>query len=96
LEETDLKHKPYIRFIILCLTTLLLGGVPAHAQQDPKAPKTKSEAAKKAQQKVSGRVLKVDQSRNKYRVKVLQKSGRVVSVDVDKKSGKVSKKKKKD
>ena len=50
----------------------------------------------KAQQKVSGRVLKVDQSKNKYRVKVLQKSGRVVSVDVDKKSGKVSKKKKRD
>jgi uncharacterized membrane protein YkoI len=38
-------------------------------------------------------VLRVDQSKNKYRVKVLQKSGRVVSVDVDKKSGKVSKKK---
>lgn len=66
------------------------------AQNTQTAPKTKSDAAKKAQQKVSGRVLKVDQSKNKYRVKVLQKSGRVVSVDVDKKSGQVSQKKKKD
>ena len=66
------------------------------AQNTKTAPKTKSEAAKKAQQKVSGRVLKVDQNKSKYRVKVLQKSGRVVSVDVDKKSGKVSKKNKKD
>ena len=52
----------------------------------------KSEAAQKAQKKVKGRVLKVDQNNSKYRVKVLQKSGRVVSVDVDKKSGKVSEK----
>ena len=70
--------------------------MPVSAIDTKSVPKTKSEAAKKAQQKVSGRVLKVDQNKNKYRVKVLQKSGRVVSVDVDKKSGKVSQKKKKD
>jgi len=68
--------------------------MPVSAQDTQSAPKTKSDAAKKAQQKVSGRVLKVDQNKRKYRVKVLQKSGRVVSVDVDKKSGKVSQKKK--
>ena len=75
---------------------MLLSSTIVSAQQTENAPKTKSEAAKKAQQKVNGRVLKVDQSKSKYRVKVLQKSGRVVSVDVDKKSGKVSQKRKKD
>jgi uncharacterized membrane protein YkoI len=89
------KQNPYIRFIIVCITALSLGSISVSAQDTQTAPKTKSEAAKKAQQKVSGRVLKVDQSKSKYRVKVLQKSGRVVSVDVDKKSGKVSQKDKK-
>ena len=91
-----MKQSPYIRFIIVCLTAISLSSLSVSAQDSRTAPKTKSEAAKKAQQKVSGRVLKVDQSKSKYRVKVLQKSGRVVSVDVDKKSGKVSQKKKKD
>jgi uncharacterized membrane protein YkoI len=91
-----LKQNPCIRFIIVCLTALSLSSVSVSAQETKTAPKTKSEAAKKAQQKVSGRVLKVDQNKSKYRVKVLQKSGRVVSVDIDKKSGKVSQKKKKD
>jgi uncharacterized membrane protein YkoI len=91
-----LKQNPYIRFMIVCFTAISLNSSPVSAQDTKSVPKTKSEAAKKAQQKVSGRVLKVDQSKSKYRVKVLQKSGRVVSVDVDKKSGKVSKKKKRD
>ena len=91
-----MKQNPYIRFIIVCLTAISLSSISVAAQDTQTAPKTKSDAAKKAQQQVSGRVLKVDQSKSKYRVKVLQKSGRVVSVDVDKKSGKVSQKKKKD
>jgi uncharacterized membrane protein YkoI len=91
-----LKQNPFIRFLIVCLTAISLNSAPVSALDTKSVPKTKSEAAKKAQQKISGRVLKVDQNKNKYRVKVLQKSGRVVSVDVDKKSGKVSKKKKRD
>ena len=91
-----MKQNPYIRFIIVCLTAISLSSLSVSAQNTKTAPRTKSEAAKKAQQKVSGRVLKVDQSKSKFRVKVLQKSGRVVSVDVDKKSGRVSKKKKRD
>jgi uncharacterized membrane protein YkoI len=91
-----LKQNPYIRLIIVCLTAISLSSISVAAQDTKTAPRTKSEAAKKAQQKVRGRVLKVDQNKSKYRVKVLQKSGRVVSVDVDKKSGKVSRKKKKD
>jgi uncharacterized membrane protein YkoI len=55
------------------------------AQNNDKAKANdKAEAAKRAQAQVKGRVLKVDQNKDKYRVKVLQKSGRVVSVDVDK------------
>ncbi|MFT7412483.1 MAG: putative membrane protein YkoI [Paraglaciecola sp.] len=90
-----MKQIPYIRLIIICLTAISLSSISVSAQNTKTAPKTKSEAAKKVQQEVSGRVLKVDQNKSKYRVKVLQKSGRVVSVDVDKMSGKVSQKKKK-
>jgi uncharacterized membrane protein YkoI len=63
------------------------------AAQNNKQASDKAEAAQRAQAQVKGRVLKVDQGKDKYRVKVLQKSGRVVSVDVDKHSGKVSQKK---
>ncbi len=89
-----MKPIPYIRLIIICLTAISLSSISVSAQNTKTAPKTKSEAAKKVQQKVNGRVVKVDQNKSKYRVKVLQKSGRVVSVDVDKKSGEVSQKKK--
>lgn len=91
-----MKRNSYIRMIVVCFTLISLSSLSVCAQDTQSAPKTKSDAAKKAQQKVSGRVLKVDQNKSKYRVKVLQKSGRVVSVDVDKKSGKVSQEKKKD
>lgn len=56
----------------------------------------KAQAAQKAQQQVKGRVLKVEQNKTKYKVKVLQKSGRVVTVDVDKNSGRVTDKRDKD
>jgi uncharacterized membrane protein YkoI len=78
--------------LFICLFSLLaLPGTAADNSTQNSL--NKSQAAKKAQQKVTGRVLKVDQNKNKYRVKVLQKSGRVVSVDVDKKSGKATTKK---
>jgi uncharacterized membrane protein YkoI len=51
-----------------------LSSISVSAQNTKTAPKTKSEAAKKAQQKVSGRVLKVDQNKSKYRVKGLVKT----------------------
>ncbi|MCU7555289.1 PepSY domain-containing protein [Alteromonas sp. ASW11-19] len=50
---------------------------------------SKAQAAARARTEVNGRVLRVEQTRNSYRVKVLKKSGRVVSVDVDKRSGQV-------
>lgn len=67
--------------------------LPFAATGADKKPLDKAQAAQKARQATSGRVLKVDQKKNTYRVKVLKKSGRVVSVDVDRKSGKVTNKK---
>lgn len=77
------------------LTALPVGQVIAQ-QQNKQAVENKSQAADKARQAVNGRVLKVDKKNNAYRVKVLKKSGRVVSVDVDKQSGQVKAGKKKD
>lgn len=74
--------------VLLVITLTLSIGV--HAQTTNQQNINKAEAVKKAQQKVKGRVLKVDQRKSTYRVKMLQKSGRVISVDVDKRSGKVS------
>lgn len=91
-----LKHRTYTSLLIACYTLLSLSTAQVYAKDDSNVPKTKSEAASKAQKKVRGRVLKVVQNKRNFRVKVLQKSGRVVSVDVDKKSGKVSQNKKKD
>ena len=46
---------------------------------------SKAEAARLAQQKVAGLVLKVEQHDNKYKVKILQSTGRVVSIMIHKK-----------
>ncbi|WP_137167501.1 PepSY domain-containing protein [Salinimonas lutimaris] len=77
--------------ITLCTTPLF-----AVAQQDNDHQIDKTQAANKARKQVNGRVLKVDQQSDRYRVKVLKKSGRVISVDVDKRSGKVNQTNKKD
>tara|TARA_R110000772_G_scaffold218887_1_gene329459 strand:+ start:2005 stop:2280 length:276 start_codon:yes stop_codon:yes gene_type:complete len=90
-----LKHIAKNTFFVL-LISLSMGLFGLVYAQDDNAKIDKSQAAQKAQQQVQGRVLKVDQSKNKYRVKVLQKSGRVVNVDVDKRSGRVLKSGKKD
>lgn len=72
----------------LLLVTML--GQPVAARQDQNGKGIdRSQAAERAQQVENGRVLRVDQTRNKYRVKVLKKNGRVVSVDVDKQTGRV-------
>lgn len=47
---------------------------------------SKAEAAKLAQRQVSGRVLKVEKLGDKYRVKILQSSGRVIFIEINKKS----------
>ncbi len=44
---------------------------------------TAQQAAKKVQSRFGGKVLKVQQSGNGYRVKLIKKDGRIVSVFVD-------------
>lgn len=80
------------------LLILLAFNAPlAFAQQDKQKPvKNSTQAAQQAKRHVEGRVLKVDTKKSAYRVKMLKKSGRVVSLDVDKRSGKVKPSKRKD
>ncbi len=83
----------------ICALACLLIAAPTYALQDKQKstpPISKSQAAERAKQQVNGRVLRVDQTKNKYRVKLLKKSGRVVSVDVDRNSGRVAKPKSED
>ena len=85
-----------LRVAVICLVLALFNTAPALAFQDTGGDISKSEAAERARVAVNGRVLKVEQTSKNYRVKVLKKSGRVVSVDVDKRSGKVKTNKDKD
>jgi|TARA_Y100000296_G_scaffold79675_1_gene104013 uncharacterized membrane protein YkoI len=85
-----------LRVAVVCFVLALSNTTPALALQDSGGDISKSEAAERARSAVNGRVLKVEQTSKNYRVKVLKKSGRVVSVDVDKRSGKVNKSKDKD
>lgn len=81
---------------MVCVVLALTCTSPAIAQQSANTSISKSEAAERARNAENGRVLKVEQTSKKYRVKVLKKSGRVVTVDVDKRSGKVKTSKDKD
>ena len=85
-----------LRVAIVCVVLALSCTSSAIAQQSANASISKSEAAERARNAENGRVLKVEQTSKKYRVKVLKKSGRVVTVDVDKRSGKVKTSKDKD
>ena len=85
-----------LRVTVVCLMLALSNIAPAMALQSNGGGISKSEAAERARIAVNGRVLKVEQTSKNYRVKVLTTSGRVVSVDVDKRSGKVKTSKDKD
>lgn len=85
-----------LRILVFCAALALSSVAPAMALQSNGGDISKSEAAERARLAVDGRVLKVEQTSQNYRVKVLKKSGRVVSVEVDKRSGKVKQSKGKD
>lgn len=89
IKQSKLRIKSLLSTMVLVMT--LFFAAPSLAQDGRGQSINKSQAAQIAKQAVSGRVLRVDQSQNKYRVKVLQKSGRVVTVDVDKRTGQVTK-----
>lgn len=78
-----------LRVFVVCIVLTFSFVSPASALQNSGGNLTKSEAAERARKAENGRVLKVEQTSKSYRVKVLKKSGRVVSVDVDKRSGNV-------
>jgi len=78
-----------LRVFVFCIALACSFVSPANALQSSGGDLTKSQAAERARKAENGRVLKVEQTSKSYRVKVLKKSGRVVSVDVDKRSGKV-------
>lgn len=83
--------------LIIAFSLMTLLAPQAIAAKDPKkAPIDRTQAAARAKQYEKGRVLRVDQTRTKFRVKVLKKNGRVVSVDVDKNTGQVNTTKDKD
>ncbi|MDO6711873.1 MULTISPECIES: PepSY domain-containing protein [Alteromonadaceae] len=84
------------KLIFLLMTLALCFGGQVSAQETSKDNIDKAQAANRVLQKVNGRVLRVNQSKNTYKVKVLQKNGRVVTVDVDKRSGKITKQRSRD
>ena len=82
-----------LRAAMFSVIFTLLSVNSAYAQQSTSGELSKSQAASRASSAENGCVLKIEQTSTKYRVKVLKKSGRVVSVEVDKRSGKVKKSK---
>jgi uncharacterized membrane protein YkoI len=82
-----------LRAAMFSVIFTLLSVNSAYAQQSTSGELSKSQAASRASSAENGRVLKIEQTPTIYRVKVLKKSGRVVSVEVDKRSGKVKKSK---
>jgi uncharacterized membrane protein YkoI len=75
--------------LILCSHLVLVPAAVAKDKQEQQRIST-SQAAQKALQAVSGKVLKVESRGSVYRVKIHQKSGRVVYVTVNAITGKVS------
>ncbi|MFA3790112.1 PepSY domain-containing protein [Aliiglaciecola sp. SL4] len=84
------------KLILLLMAFALSFGGQVLAQEKSNSSIDKAQAAEKVLKKVRGRVLRVNQSKNTYKVKVLQKTGRVVTVDVDKRSGKITKQRSRD
>ncbi len=82
------KHRR-LTTIAMVLLSLYAGASFAQSQDNNNNQVNRAQAVESARKAVDGRVLKVDQDPTKFRVKVLKKNGRVVSVDVDRNSGKV-------
>jgi uncharacterized membrane protein YkoI len=78
--------------LILSSHLVLVTGAVANDKQEQQEQQriSASQAAQKALQAVPGKVLKVESRGSVYRVKIHQKSGRVVYVTVDAITGKVS------
>ena len=75
-------------FVILLTLGCFSQGAMARQDRDSQ-PLDRTQAAARAQQHSKGRVLRVEQTKTKFRVKVLKKNGRVVMLDVDRETGQV-------
>ena len=64
--SNTLKSPSYIRLIVSCVISCLIISTEVAAADPKPTSLNKAQAAQKAQQKVNGRVLKVNQSKNKY------------------------------
>ncbi|MFT4926779.1 MAG: putative membrane protein YkoI [Phenylobacterium sp.] len=77
-----------IAVLITCLLQLPISGVANARGVD------KNQALNAVKRKYPGKVIKITNAKNHYQVRLLQKNGRVVNVNVDKKSGKIVKSRK--
>ena len=69
-------------FTLLIATVASVIAAPPSQDVTADSAKNKAQAAKQAKQKFPGRVLKVEQRQTTFRVKLLQKSGRVVTIEI--------------
>ncbi|MDP2715886.1 PepSY domain-containing protein [Rheinheimera sp.] len=75
---------------VLLLTTALLFSVLSDAKVISDKPQiSREQAAALAQQRYPGKIVKVQNEQQRYRIRVLQADGRVVTVLVDGQSGRV-------
>lgn len=79
---------PTLTKTLLWLAIFSFVGLPAH---DALASQgiSKNRAVSAATAKYPGKVVKISSNKNYYHVRVLQKTGQVITVKVDKKTGKV-------
>lgn len=77
----------FISFCVLLATSPVATAQPYVDKKQGEQPRSKGVSAQQAAQKVQsrfgGKVLKVQRSGNGYRVKLIKKDGRIVSVFVD-------------
>ncbi|MBZ9611705.1 PepSY domain-containing protein [Rheinheimera maricola] len=83
-----LRHKVLVLLTVMLLTSTLSSA--ALAMTSPKRPAvTKEQAAQLAQQRYPGKIVKVQTEQQFYRIRLLQSDGRVITVLVDGRTGRV-------
>lgn len=84
-----LRQKLLVLLSVMLLTATVLSNA-ALAMTSPKRPAvTKEQAAMLAQQRYPGKIVKVQTGQQFYRIRVLQSDGRVITVLVDGRTGRV-------
>lgn len=73
--------------ILFALWTLSKASYAVEPDPQKAIAENKAQAIVQAQKQVAGRVLKVDQYKTLFRVKMLQQSGRVVTIEIRRRVG---------